>query len=82
MFPVSQIPCTFSDIKDAIISKESFGFVKCSIHVPDELKPRFSEFSPIFKNVKIPISEIGENMQELCRSIRREKGVERSLISS
>ena len=72
---ITQTPCTFSDIKDAIISEESFGIVKCSISVPDELKPRFSEFPPIFKNSEIPISEIGEHMKEFCRSITREKGV-------
>ena len=82
VYPVTQTPCTFSDIKDAITSGESFGFVKCDIHVPEHLIERFNEFPPIFKNVEIPISEIGEHMQAFCRSIQREKGVERSLISS
>ena len=81
-YPVTQTPCTFHDVKDGIMNNESFGFVKCDIHVPDELIPRFSEFPPIFRNTEIPISEIGEHMQAFCRSITRSKGVERSLISS
>ena len=56
------------------MSKESFGFVKCDIHVPDHLIERFNEFPPILKNAEIPISEIGEHMQAFCRSITREKG--------
>ena len=35
VYPVTQTPCKFSDIKNAIISGESFGFVKCDIHVPE-----------------------------------------------
>ena len=81
-FSVTQTPCTFLDVKEGIMNNESFGFVKCDIHVPDDLIPRFSEFPPIFKNTEIPISEIGEHMQAYCRSITRENGVERSLISS
>ena len=76
--PISQTPCLFTDIVDCIMNNESFGFVRCDIHVPEHLIPRFSEFPPIFKNTEIPISEIGDHMQAFCRSITRLKGVERS----
>ena len=62
------------------MKKESFGFVKCDIHVPEELISKFSEFPPIFKNKEIPLSAIGEHMQEYCHSISRTNGLARSLI--
>jgi hypothetical protein len=64
------------------MSDESFGFVKCDLHTPEHLIPKFSEFPVIFKNVEIPISAIGEHMQEFCRKTTRRCGVKRSLISS
>ena len=46
--------CTVKDIiEDAIVSEESFGIVKCDIHVPKHLISHFSEFPPIFKNTEI-----------------------------
>ena len=74
--------CTVKDIEDAIMSGESFGFVKCDIHVPEHLIDHFSEFPVIFKNTEITIADIGEHMQEYARSIQREKGVDKALISS
>ena len=74
--------CTVKDIEDGIMSGESFGFVKCDIHVPDHLIDHFSEFPVIFKNTEITMADIGDHMQEYARSIQREKCVDRSLISS
>ena len=73
---------TIEDIIDDVENDRVFGFVEVDIHVPDELKPRFSEFPPLFKNTEITIADIGEHMQAYCRSITRRKGVARSLISS
>ena len=74
--------CTMADIQDAIMTEESFGFVKCDIHVPDHLIDYFSEFPPIFKNTEITVEDIGEHMQAYARSIQREKCVDKALISS
>ncbi len=74
--------CTEQDIEDAIMSKESFGIVKCGMRVPEDKIDYFSEFPPIFKNTEITMVDIGDHMQEYARSIQREKAVERSLISS
>ena len=57
-------------MENAIMSGESFGFVKCDIHVPDKLIEHFSEFPPIFKNTEITMDDIGEHMQEYARSIQ------------
>ena len=81
-YTVPEVTCTMVDIQKGIMEKEIFGFIKCDIHVPDHLIPKFSEFPPIFKNIEIPISAIGEHMQEYCRSITRKTGIKRSLISS
>ena len=47
--PASQIPypitppiCTTSDIQNAVMTDESFGIVKCSMHVPEHLIDHFS----------------------------------------
>ena len=79
---VSPPTCTMKDIEDAIMSGESFGFVKCDIYVPANLIPYFSEFPPIFKNTEITMEDIGEHMQAYARSIQREKCVDKALISS
>ena len=81
-YPVFSPKATLSDMQDGIMSGEIFGFLKCSVHVPDFLISKFSEFPPIFKNTEIPISAIGEHMQEFCRQTTRSNGVKRSLISS
>ena len=78
---VSPPICTVSDIQDAIMSEESFGIVKCDIHVPNHLVEYFSEFPPIFKNCEIAMQDIGEHMQEYCRSIERKNGVKSALAS-
>ena len=40
--------CTYPDIVEAVRSDDIFGFVE--LDVLDELKDKFSEFPPIFKN--------------------------------
>ena len=74
--------CTKQDIQDGIMSGESFGFVKCDIHVPEHLLEHFAAFPPIFKNTEITMNDIGDHMREYCRSISREKCVDKALISS
>ena len=49
--------CNYVDIKNAIMNDESFGIVKCSLHVPEHLIEKFSEFPPIFKNTEITIAD-------------------------
>ena len=67
-------------MEEAIMSGESFSFVKCDIHVPKHLIDYFSEFLPIFKNTEIRMDDIGEHMQAYF--IQREKCVDKVLISS
>ena len=70
------------DILQAIKDDKLFGFIKCTIHVPEHLISKFSEFPPIFKNTEISMADIGEHMQGYCRGIERRHCVKKSLISS
>ena len=73
---------TVEDILNQIEKEELFGFVRCDVRVPDELKEKYSEFPPVFKNAEITLADIGEHMQSYCRRIQRKTGVKRSLIGS
>ena len=64
------------------MNDELLGIVKYSVHVPEHLIDKFSEFPPIFKNCEISLADIGEHMQAFCRKTTRRVGVNRSLISS
>ena len=78
----SNTSCSAEDIIYAVKGGELFGFIQCSIHVPQHLIETISEFPPIFKNTEIGMADIGEHMLAYCRSIGRKLCVKRSLISS
>ena len=44
-----------------------FGTVEVDIHVPDHLKSKFEEMTPIFKNVEISIDDIGPHMKHFAQ---------------
>ena len=79
---MEDVPCTMQDIIEGVKSDEIFGFAKVSLHVPEDLVPRYSEFPPVFKNTSIEIDDMGETMQKFCEDTNRKTGVKRSLISS
>ena len=74
--------CSMEDIIDAVKGGDLFGFIKCSIHVPQHLIETFSELPPIFQNTEIGMAGDAEHMQTYCRSIGPKSCVKRSLISS
>ena len=45
-------------------SGKVFGYVQCDIEVPEELKKKFPNFPPIFKNTNVGRHDIGSLMQE------------------
>ena len=73
---------TKDDILEQVKNDKLFGFVRCDIHVPENLIPRFSDFPPIFKNCEISLDDIGEHMQRHCEDIGRKSGIKRALIGS
>ena len=40
-----------------------FGYVQCNLVVPNELKSKFANFPPIFKNTKVGRNDIGDYMK-------------------
>ena len=42
---------------------ELFGFVQCDIEVPENLRSKFNNFPPIFKNTLVSKSDIGDLMK-------------------
>ncbi len=51
-------------MKKDILNNDSFAFVQVNIDTPEELKAKFSEMTPIFKNAEIKFEDIGEYMQK------------------
>ena len=58
---------TEKEIIDAVKSNELFGLVECDISVPPHLKAHFAEMTPIFKNIKISLDDVGETMRQFVR---------------
>jgi hypothetical protein len=50
-------------LKDDILNNKLFGFIKVDIEIPEHLKEKFHEMTPIFKNATIDFEDIGEYMQ-------------------
>ena len=57
---------SLEDIIDQVISGNIFGAVECDISVPDVLREKFSEMSPIFKNAEISHDDIGKHMKQFA----------------
>ncbi len=45
------------------INNQLIGFVQVDIETPEDLKEKFSEMTPIFKNAEIKFDDIDEYMQ-------------------
>ena len=58
---------TEKEIIDAVKSNELSGLVECDISVPPHLKAHFAEMTPIFKNIKISLDDVGETMRQFVR---------------
>ena len=56
-------------------------FVQCNLSVPDELKAKFSNFTPIFKNIDVTRNDIGEYMKTYAGQNDLLKQPQRMLIS-
>ena len=80
--PRNQRRITPSNLVAGIRSKKFFGFVECDISVPDELRARFAQFPPIFKNAMVSIDDVGPVTKELCERYGYLNNPARTLISS
>jgi G:T-mismatch repair DNA endonuclease (very short patch repair protein) len=76
--PLKSTKAILRGVKDGSL----FGFVQCDIHVPDDLKAKFAEMPPIFKNVNIKRDDIGEFMKNYAEANDIMPQPRRSLIGS
>ena len=65
-----------------IIDGSLFGYVQCDLVVPDELKSKFANFPPIFKNTEVERDDIGDYMKNYAIENEMLKHPQRMLISS
>ena len=57
---------TEEQIINSVIQDKFFGFVECDIEVPANLKSKFHEMPPIFKNVNISRNDLSPHMQDFA----------------
>ena len=59
-----------------------FGYVQCDLEVPEELRERFANFPPIFKNLDVRRENIGKFKLEYAEKNALLLKPQRMLISS
>ena len=59
---------TREQLIDDIASGKLFGFVECDVDVPEHLVEKFSEMSPIFKNVELSREDLSPHMREFAET--------------
>ncbi|XP_068714490.1 uncharacterized protein [Montipora foliosa] len=50
------------DLLKQVKEETWFGFVRCHVEVPDNLKEKFSEFQPLFKNTEVSRDDLSDKM--------------------
>ena len=51
-------------ILQAVMDEKLFGALEVDLHVPDDLKSKFAEMPPVFKNVDVSRDDIGDHMRQ------------------
>ena len=59
-----------------------FGLIECDIEVPKHLREKFSEMTPIFKNVKVSADDLMEPMKTFAIENGKLAQLQRMLIGS
>ena len=77
-----QNPLTESEMLEDIKTGRRFGVIDCSIEVPCDLRAKFDEFPPIFKNFYVGLQDIGPHMRDFAEKNHILKKPRRLLISS
>ena len=75
-------PISLTSAVTSIADGSFFGFVECDIHVPENLRDKFSEMAPIFKNVNVSRADLPPAMKEFAESGGFLKSPQRMLIGS
>ena len=80
-FPYKRPPREES-LLEQIRSGKLFGYVQCDIEVPEELKEKFANFPPIFKNTNVGRHDTGSLMQDYAEKEGLLSQPRKMLISS
>ena len=67
---------------DEVKEGKLFGYVQCDIQVPENLRSKFVNFPPIFKNTLVSKSDIGDLMKNYAEEERLLSQPRKVLISS
>ncbi|BFZ13860.1 hypothetical protein BsWGS_16899 [Bradybaena similaris] len=78
----NKVTPTEDQIIEAVKDGSLFGLVECNIEVPDVHKEKFSEMTPIFKNIEVSRKDIGAFMQAHAEKHNILNGPRRTLIGS
>ena len=81
-FPYKKRELSVEAVEMKIINGTLFGYIECDMYVPEELRHKFENFPPIFKNTEVSRSDIGPFMAELAEEQGYLKRPRRMLISS
>jgi len=73
---------TEKDILNAVENNLFYGFVECDLYVPDSLKSKFSEMTPIFKHASLSRSDLSEDMLKYAVHYDMLKQAQKTLIGS
>ena len=82
LYPRLQDGVTLNRWIERIKDGSFFGLVECDIVVPEHLRDKFSEMSPIFKNTVVGREQLGKEMRELAEKTGYLKRASRMLIGS
>ena len=75
-------PLREESLLEQIRSGKLFGYVQCDIEVPEELKEKFANFPPIFKNTNVGRHDIGSLMKDYAEKEGLLSQPRKMLISS
>ena len=76
------VSMTEPQIIQALKEDKFFGVIECDIEVPDNLKSKFSEMQPIYKNVELTKDCLSEHMKAIAKESGHLKGKLKMLIAS
>ena len=79
-------PRDTKDFCEMVLKKEFFSFAQVDIEVPEELRPKFSEFTPLFLVREVNENQIPDHMKKYRQDTGRSaasgsnKGKENSFV--
>lgn len=76
------VSMTEEQIIKAVKNESFFGLIECDIEVPRHLREKFSEMTPIFKNVSVSREDLFEPMKSYATANEKLHTPQRMLIGS